>query len=153
MIIAACTDDPMVEDIARTAAEKHADVFGDWYKVFHKPLPNLGVTEDLFIVAHGAAVGDERQPVIGSKANAFYLTARDLNANLHIFPNGYSGGVYVYACESADPGVGGLSFVEAYKKIIGPSYPGLTAWGQTGKPGGPLPLPTDRSWIKAGNKK
>ena len=149
MIVAACTDDPMVETIARTAAEWQFDVFGRWYKVYHEKIPDLGVTENLFIVAHGAAFGDEGQPVIGSKANAFYLTARDLNKNLTIFPNGYSGCVYVYACLSAVPGAGGLSFVEAYKQIIGPSFPKMTAWGQTGKPSGPLPLPTDKSWIEA----
>ncbi|TCL76090.1 hypothetical protein [Rhizobium sp. BK251] len=149
MIIAACTDDPMVEDIARTASEGNHATFGDWYKVFDKHIPDLGVRENLFIVAHGAAFGDENQPVIGSKSNDFYLTARDLNANLKIFPKDYSGGVFVYACLSAVPGAGGLSFVQAYKKIIGPSFPHLTAWGQTGKPKGPLPGPSDKSWTRA----
>lgn len=149
MIIAVCTDDPMVETIAREAAESNPRVFGKWFKVFDKAIPDLGATEDLFIVAHGAAFGDENQPVIGSKSNDFYLTARDLNANLTIFPNGYSGGVFVYACLSAAPGAGGLSFVESYLAIIGPSFPKLTAWGQTGKPSGPLPLPSDKSWVQA----
>ncbi len=149
MIIAVCTDDPMVDGIARTAATSNHAIFGDWYKVFDDNIPDLGKDEDLFIVAHGAALGDEGQPVIGSKSNAFYLTARDLNSNLHIFPSGFSGGVFVYACLSAVKGATGLSFVETYLKIIGPSFPNLTAWGQTGKPFGPLPAPQDPSWQRA----
>lgn len=149
MIIAACTDDPMVETIASTAAGAYPGVFGDWHRVFDTAIPDLGVNEDLFIVAHGAAFGDENQPVIGSKSNDFYLTAEDLNSNMTIFPSGYSGGVYVYACLSAVKGASGLSFIEAYKAKIGASYPGLTAWGQTGKPYGPLPGPQDGSWIRA----
>ena len=149
MIIAACTDDLMVEDIARDAAKGNHHVFGEWYKVFDRDIPHLRPTENLFIVAHGAAFGDEGQPVIGSKGDDFYLTARDLNKNLTIFPEGYSGGVYVYACLSAAPGAGGLSFVEAYKALIGPSFPKMSAWGQTGKPSGPLPPPTDKSWVEA----
>ena len=46
MIVAACTDDPMVETIARTAAEWQFDVFGRWYKVYHEKIPDLGVTEN-----------------------------------------------------------------------------------------------------------
>ncbi|MGZ2443959.1 hypothetical protein ACVI55_006460 [Sinorhizobium medicae] len=34
MIIAACTDDRMVEDIARDAAKGNHHVFGEWYKSF-----------------------------------------------------------------------------------------------------------------------
>lgn len=149
MIIAACTDDPMVTKIAREASEKAPETFGSWHKVFDKNIPDLEVDEDLFIVAHGAAIGDEGQPVIGSREDAFYLTARDLNSNLHIFPSGYAAGVYVYTCLSAVKGATGLSFVETYQAIIGPSFPGLTAYGQTGKPHGPLPGPEDPSWVKA----
>ncbi len=149
MIIAVCTDDPMVDLIASKAQAKNRASFGQWYKVFEKNIPNLGAKEDVFLVAHGAAIGDENQPVIGSKGNDFYLTARDLYSNLTIFPRDYSGSVYVYACESADPGAGGLSFVQKLMQIMRPSYPNLTAYGQTGKPGGPLPAPSDPSWIRA----
>ncbi|MBZ6377819.1 hypothetical protein B5C34_02960 [Pacificimonas flava] len=149
MIIAVCTDDPMIENVAREASQSNHATFGDWHRVFDDPLPDLGKDEDLFIVAHGAAFGDENQPVIGSEANDFYLTARDLNSNLHIFPEGYSGGVYVSACESAAPGANGLSFVQSYMRIIGPSFPNMTAWGHRQSLGGPLPPPGDSSWTQA----
>ncbi len=148
MIIAACTDDPMVERIAEQASERDPAAFGSRYKVFDDQIPDLAKDEDLFIVAHGAAYGDENQPVIGSKENDFYLTARDLNANLQIFPEGYAAGVYIYACESAAKGNAEFSFVGAYKNIVGPSFPGLTVWGQVGKPGGPLPDADDPSWVE-----
>ena len=149
MIIAVCTDDPMVDSIAYTAQANHSDIFGKWYKVYDKNIPDLKASEDVFIVAHGAAFGDEKQPVIGSKGNDFYLTARDLYSNLTIFPHNYNGSVYVYACESAAPGADGLSFVQSLMQAMGASYPNLVAYGQTGKPGGPLPAPSDKSWKRA----
>lgn len=149
MIIAVCTDDQMVDSIASKASANHSGTFKKWYKVFDKKIPDLKSDENIFIVAHGAAFGDENKPVIGSKGNDFYLTARDLYNNLTIFPHDYSGGVYVYACESAAPGAGGLSFVQSLKQAMKPSYPNLEAYGQTGKPGGPLPDPSDPSWKKA----
>lgn len=145
MIIAACNDDQMVLDIASAAS---AATFGKWYKIFASSIPDLGIDENLYIIAHGAAVGDEGQPVIGDKADAFYLTGRDLNSNLHIFPSGYRGGVFIYACESAKSGTT-ASFVGDFLGVIHPSYPAITVFGQTGKPSGPLPGPSDSSWTKA----
>ncbi len=149
MIIAACNDDPMVVSIAQQAATANAGVFGAWYKIFDSQIPDLGASEDLYIVAHGAAIGDENQPVIGNKEDAFYLTARDLNANLHIFPKNYAGRVYVYACKSAQKGKDEVSFIEQFKKIAGSSYPNMSIFGQVGSPSGPLPAFNDASWKKA----
>ncbi|MEH6517815.1 MAG: hypothetical protein V7742_14110 [Halioglobus sp.] len=150
MLIAVCTDDPMVEDICKAAAMSDPDVFGDrWFRVYADVIPDLGAQEDLFIVAHGAAIGDEDLPIIGSKHNAFYLSARDLRANLQGFPSGYAGNVYIYACQSALAGQAERSFVQNYLADMTPSYPGISVYGQTGSPGGPLPLPTDDSWVRA----
>lgn len=149
MIIAACTDDPTVQRIAQNATQSDPGVFGNWYKVFAGNIPDLGANEDLFIVAHGAAIGDEGQPVIGSQSNHFYLTARDLNANLHVFPIGYSGSVYVYACQSALNGKAEVSFVDQFHSLIDQSFPGVEVYGQTGSPGGPLPGPHSASWTPA----
>lgn len=148
MIIAACNDDQMVEDIARNASQQHHATFGDWYKIFAAQIPDAGQHENLFIVAHGAAFGDENKPVIGNKTDDFYLTARDLNANMHVYPSGYDGGVYIYACESAAQGAE-TSFVEEYKAIVSQSYPNIRVYGQVGHPGGPIPGPNDPSWVEA----
>lgn len=149
MIIAVCKDDPTDVEIAKAASKKYQATFGNWYKIYDKKIPNLGATENLFIIAHGASYTDEGQPVIGNMADAFYLTARNLNANMHLFPSGYSGGVYIYACESADHGAAEVSFVLAYLKCVKPSYPNIKVFGQTGKIHGPLPVPSDPSWKSA----
>lgn len=149
MIIAVCTDDQMVDYITEDANRRAPNVFGNDYRVFDEQIPDLGANENLFLVAHGTAVGDENQPVIGSKGNHFYLTAKDLYVNLPIFPHDYRGKIYVYACESAEPGADGVSFVKALMKVMNLSYPHLRAFGQIGSPSGPIPSPDDGSWSEA----
>jgi hypothetical protein len=57
--------------------------------------------------------------------------------------------VFIYACESAKGGAAETSFVEDYLKVVKPSFPAITVFGQTGKPSGPLPGPDDASWTQA----
>ncbi|MEM9332166.1 MAG: hypothetical protein AAGA53_12630 [Pseudomonadota bacterium] len=149
MIIGVCTDDVAIENQVNKSAASDPAVFGKAYLVFNRNIPDLKVDEDLFLVAHGAAFGDEDQPVIGSKSNAFYLTASDLNSNLHVFPLNYKGRIFVDACYSADPGKAGWSFVEKFKEIIVQSFPGVKVFGRTGSVGGPVLKPGDPNWKEA----
>lgn len=149
MIIAICTDDAEVNRVARNAAASAPAIFGAHFDIYAQNIPDLGVDEDLFIVAHGVAVGDENSPVIGSEANDFYLTARDLNSNLHIFPNGYRGNIYISACESALAGEGGTSFIEEFSAIFQQSFARSLVFGHIGAIRGALPQPGDRSWLQA----
>jgi len=148
MIITVCTDDPEVENIAEASHQANPAIYGACYKVFERPIPDLAQDEDLFITAHGAAMGDENQPVIGSQSNDFYLTARDLNSNLHVFPSGYKGCIYISTCESADPGGEGFSFAEKYKEILQPSFPQISVFGHRGEVDKRIPLPGDPSWVR-----
>jgi hypothetical protein len=149
MIIAMCTDDPEVYDVAIEAELNAPEIFGQAFDAFSEDIPMLAPDENLFIVAHGINFGDEGSPVIGSKKNDFYLTPRDLNTNLHVFPLGYRGNVYVSACWSADPGHDGESFVDQFYTTFQRSFPHSQVFGHLGKLGGALPPPGDNLWVHA----
>lgn len=74
IIILSDVSDPALTTAAQNAHNSNAAAFGTVYAIGNN-IPVLGISEDLFILAHGAAVGDQGIPVIGSAASDFYLDA------------------------------------------------------------------------------
>ncbi|HYE75899.1 MAG TPA: hypothetical protein VEF04_21320 [Blastocatellia bacterium] len=149
MIIIVCTDDPKLEVIAKGSSESNPEVYGKYYKVFGT-IPKLGKHENLFIIAHGAYKGDDRNPVIGDKRQAFYVNAVELYLNIkRIFPVEYDGNVYVDACESADHDEETFSFIEALLTQIQVDHSDTDVYGRNGTASGLIPLPNARGWVKA----
>lgn len=111
---------------------------------------NSATSEDLFIIAHGAYAGDDNNPVIGDEKNAFYVNAVELYENLgRIFPQGYSGSVYIDACESADNSPETFSFSEVFASQIQKDHGVVRVYGRNGDADGQIPLPGAPGWREA----
>jgi len=150
MIIVVCTDDPKLTKIAEASARSAPNVFGNVYRVFGKSIPRLGADEHLFLVAHGAKKGDDNNPVIGSKTNAFYVNAVDLYKNISgLFPAGYQANIYVDACESADNDDSTFSFTEALKTQVRVNHGKTRLFGRNGAVSGLVPQPAAKGWQEA----
>lgn len=68
MILIVCKDDEKaLEKIAKDSVKANPNVFGNVFFAYKNPLPNLGINENLFIIAHGAFKDASRNPVIGVK--------------------------------------------------------------------------------------
>lgn len=149
MILVVCTDDKALLAMAQKQSREYPEVFGQCYQVF-KAVPSLGVGEDLFITAHGAYEGDDGNPVIGDKKNAFYINAVELWQALEAcFPKSYSGRVYISACESSDHGED-FSFAEVFEaQLHGARSKAGPVYGQKGAVGLRIPFPNDPGWIAA----
>ena len=154
MILAVCTDDDQgTLHVGQAQSAAAYQVYGDCHAVFGTPVPRLGVSENLFVIAHGAAIGDDGGPVIGDRdgARAFWLNPAGLWEHIkHIFPDGYYGNVYASACESADTPNGTCSFTELFMSLLREHRPNSgTVYGQRGAVHGNIPLPTSASWVPA----
>lgn len=153
IIILSDVSDPALTTAAQNAHNSNAAAFGTVYAIGNN-IPVLGISEDLFILAHGAAVGDQGIPVIGSAASDFYLDAAAFFDNFRsIFPNGYSGDVYVDACYSGDTftTVQGLlcpSFATSLCSRIRISYRDVNVFGRHGSVSGTMLLPGDPAWVQ-----
>ncbi len=147
MIIVACTDDDSIFEQAEKQSGSEPAIYGATYKVFDDAIPMLGKSENLFVTAHGAKDGDEDQPVIGDAAKAFWVSGKELWLNAKgIFPVGYSGDVFISACESADRNKNSsFSFTQEFKGLSG--LPEV--YGQRGPVGLEVPPPDDLQWVKA----
>lgn len=148
MILVLCFDDGALVQAARAAQRAAPGVFGAVVPGFTN-VPRLMAAENLFITAHGAMDGDDGNPVIGDANGAHWWNAPQLVESLEsIFPNGYSGSVYISACESSDNAEGSFSFAEAFRNTLAPSHD-VRVYGQRGGVGLTIPLPTARGWVQA----
>ncbi|MDP2713859.1 hypothetical protein [Rheinheimera sp.] len=149
MIIIVCTDDQKLVDIAQISSSNNPQIFGNTYRIFNQ-IPRLLPGENLFVIAHGAYNGDDNNPVIGDRKNDFYVNAVDFFDNIKsIFPNGYTGSVYIDACESADHTEETMSFAEVFLTQIQVYHGQTRVFGRKGKNSGLIPLPADLSWGQA----
>lgn len=152
MILAVCTDDDQATlHVGQAQSAANPLVYGDCHAVFEAPVPRLGEGENLFVIAHGAAVGDDGGPVIGDKRRAFWVNPAGLWANVQsIFPRGFFANVYISACESADTPNGTCSFTELFMSALRHNRPNSgVVYGQRGAVHGNIPLPTSASWVPA----
>ncbi|WP_344666638.1 hypothetical protein [Catenulispora yoronensis] len=138
--------------MGRQSFQAHPDVFRHVHLVFASEIPMLGATEDLHVLAHGATDGDDGEPLLGDAHDALYLNASTFWTNVGpIFPPGYRAGVYISACESADPGPGtDFGFATALAARLRAERGGeCRVYGHKGSVGGTVPLPDDDLWIEA----
>ncbi len=148
MIIVVCTDDPGLEGITMLSANKHPGVFGDVYKVYDRRIPPLKEKENLFILAHGAFRGDEGKPIIGDQSEDFYISAGALAVSTrHLYPNGWTGNVYVDACYSAMEDEELLSFARLLAYPLAEINASVRVSGRQGLSSGLIALPGDSGWI------
>jgi hypothetical protein len=150
MIIVVCTDDAALVAIARASSQSHPAVFGNYYQIYTQQIPQLAAAENLFLIAHGAYAGDDNNPVIGDARNAFYVNAVELFENIRgLFPVGYSGNVYIDACESADHDEETFSFCEVFLTQIQAVHGGNRVFGRNGAVRGMIAQPGDAGWVEA----
>jgi hypothetical protein len=150
MLIVLAQDDTRLLPLARGAAAAHPAIYGAVYMAFQDRIPSLRHDEDLFIVAHGAKDGDDNNPVIGDAREGHYVNAPELYENLQgIFPRGYRGRVFVYACESALAGGGSFSFAEALRNVLQADHGGARVFGRRDHPGPRILTPDAPGWVEA----
>lgn len=152
MIIICCTDDPGLRQIAISSSASSPNTFGQIYQIFKGQIPQLGLNENLFIIAHGAFADKSGNPVIGDKdmQRPFALNGIELWENIrNIFPPGYSGNIYIDACESADHDDEVFSFIEVLYSQVNLYLPRTMVYGRNGSPGGLISLPTSNAWRAA----
>ncbi len=152
MIIVVCTDDPSLVQIANASWQVNQAVFGSVHQVFGNQIPQLQPTESLFLIAHGVMEGDDNNPVIGDRRKAFYVNAPELFQGLQaasVFPPGYTGTVYIDACEAADNSTVAHSFMEAFLAVIQDKYGQVRVYGRVGVANGLIPLPGADGWQQA----
>ena len=148
MILIVCTDDPVLERVAKETLRRYPGIYSATYKIFHSQLRELRKDEDLFIISHGAFQGDNDRPVIGDKEKAFYLNGDALYLNIkEIIPENYKGNVYIDACESADSTEDLLSFAETFYLDFHADHQASKVLGITGVSNDLIPLPDDSKWI------
>ena len=103
MILCFSQDDFSVVD---KAYKQQTDIFGtaQCYLKDHSLIGFLGKTENLFITAHG------NEDEIGNQGAGLSLTPAQLAKVLmsYVLPGGYSGSIYVSACDTAPKYVHGL---------------------------------------------
>lgn len=150
MIIAVCTDDAEILQVAQRASAQNPGAFGNAYRVFGQNIPNVGLNEDLFIVAHGARNDPAaHEPVIGNAdaGDATWLSAQNLVDNLRdIIPRGYDGSVYISACEVTQGGIAEFSFVELLPRPLRNLAGNEVVVFGDSNAAGDLPLPGDARW-------
>jgi hypothetical protein len=155
VLITVCTDDDELVRAAQRQSQLSPHIYGNCYQGFVDAVPQLGVTENLFVTSHGAFDWDgivPPQPVIGDETHDLYLTAADLYDNLPgVFPNGYQGSVYISACESGDPGgPAALSFAQLFVIALDAAgRQGIAVYGHQGEVGLRTPPPGDPNWVRA----
>ncbi|MFI8417202.1 hypothetical protein ACQKDS_12235 [Serratia sp. NPDC078593] len=150
MILVVCTDDSNLISVANRSILKYPLVYGQRYQVFHDDLPMLKADENLFIIAHGAFLGDNGLPVIGDgdTNRDFYINGNTLYQSLASkFPPDYVGNVYIDACESADNTEEMLSFAETFYVYFAVDHQNSGVFGINGASSGLIPLPDNPKWI------
>lgn len=151
MIIIVCTDDPALAGIAQNSHASAPAMFGNVYQAFAH-IPALGVNENLFVIAHGAYKGNDGNPVIGDQnaARAFEVNAVDFYKNIHgIFPAGYTGNVYIDACQGADYSKGAFSFAEVFLAQIRVTHGQTRVFSKKGDSGGNILPAGNAGWTQA----
>lgn len=148
MILIVCTDDEKLFAVAKNSIIKSPLTYGRFFVVFHDQLPALDINENVFVLAHGAFLGDNGLPVIGDKKNDFYINGNTLFQSLQgIFPKGYQGNVHIDACESADNTEEMISFAETFYIYFNEVYQNSHVFGVAGESSGLIPLPDSTTWI------
>lgn len=151
MLLILALDDPNLRAVALASRNANPVAFGAVVVAWEQPVPMLGANENLFIIAHGAKVGDDGGPVIGDATQAHWVDPRSFAAMLlPSIPANYTGSVFVSACESADPARGAFSFTEVFKAFLLGDRPRLGGvYGQRGNVGGLVPPPGSPAWVRA----
>ena len=149
IIILSDVPDQALTATAQTAGTNNAAVFGLIYNLGNA-IPALVKTENLFILAHGAAVGDQGIPVIGSQASDFYLDAASFFDNFRsIFPANYSGSIYVDACQSGDSfALKGGIVCPSFATSLSVRVRNIRVYGRHGNVQGGMLLPGDPAWVQ-----
>lgn len=151
MLLILALDDPNLRVVATNSRNANPAAFGAVIVAWEQPVPMLGINENLFVIAHGASVGDDGGPVIGDATQAHWVDPRSFAAMLlPSIPQGYTGSVFVSACQSADPPNGAFSFTEVFKAFLLDDRPRLGGvYGQHGLVVGLVPPPGSPAWVRA----
>lgn len=153
MILFLCNDDAVYW---ATVANQAGPVFGAAYQFIQPGMPQLGVNENLFIAAHGlpGEIGNENG-ALGYNALELwnYLTNTVPNSRGgSLFPAGYSGNIYVWACYPANiTRRDRLSFIENFHAFSRPSLRNSSVYGTSGEVNFAIAPPGNAVWIQVAN--
>lgn len=150
MIIVLAPNDDRVVRAARAQSYNFPGIFGETYIAGRDAVPEAGPTEAVFFFGHGTSLGDSGNAEIGEKSGDFALDGLELWDNYKdVFPDLYTGDVYVNACESADYPEDMFSLIETFRSQSAIALNDSSVFGRTGSPDISLPQPGTDAWTEA----
>jgi hypothetical protein len=153
MILFLCNDDALAWN---AVAPQAGPVFGNAYQLIQNGMPQLGVNENLFIVAHGlpGEIGNQNGMLAWNALELWnYLTNTTPNdRGGSLFPAGYAGNIYVWACYPANiTRRDRLSFIENFHAFSRVGLPNSSVYGVAGAVGFAIAPPGNSAWIQVAN--
>lgn len=150
MIIVASPADQTIIKTARNQSYNFPGIYGETYVMGgDKEIPKLAPEENLFVIGHGIEKGGSGVAEIGDASGAFAVDGLELWDNLKaIFPDMYSGDIFVDACKSANFAEDNFSLIEVLKTQVDVAFTDVDVFGRYGDVGGPIPGPTEEGWTR-----
>lgn len=148
MIVILSQDPHAIRDMSINQANASQAVFGPARQAF-QPMPPLGATESLFILAEKATRAEGFTPAIGDEKTETYWNPQQVMTVLNpIMPANYTSNVYVAATD-LDNMRSNIAFAAAFKSQLVAARRGVgKVFGQVAPSQGPLPPPGDPRWIE-----
>ena len=148
MIVAVCSKDKVVNDIAQQAARYNRLAFGKCCGVQQAKQQKLDKHENLFLVAHNAEFTEDSDVVIGSHQDQTLMSSVDVLKRVNIFPNDYDGSIFVYVLEGDAGGQATKRFVKQVKSIVSQVFPQVEYYRHVGSAQSHVPAPHERVWLR-----
>ena len=152
-MIICLTNDSEIIAAAEAQSINNPHIYGAVYVApnLTSEIPKLDYDENLFFTGHGVAGGDGSVPEIGDEDGDFALNGLDLWATFsEIFPDGYTGAVYIDCCYASDAPFDSFALTETFKSQFAVDFDGREVFGRSGGVGFDIPLPGDASWNEVG---
>lgn len=148
MIVILSQDPHAIRDMSINQANAAQAVFGAARPAF-QPMPALGATESLFILADKATRADGFTPALGDEKTETYWNPQQTMLALDaIVPANYTSNVYIAATDLDDMR-SNIAFAAAFKSQLMSARRGVgKVYGQVAPASGPLPPPGDSRWVE-----
>lgn len=147
MILIVCAGDPKLVQLAHSQSRRDRSSFGSCYQAFSRFLPVLGMKEDLFILAR-AAFNETQRPMIGDDEDQLFVDAAELfEIVVPVFPQYFSGNIYVCAQVFGGMERSTLPFAASFSaRLRLARRPMGTVYGSTAPIGITIPRPGHFTW-------
>ena len=148
MIVILSQDPHAIRDMSINQANAAQAIFGPARPAF-QPMPPLGATESLFILAEKATRADGFTPAMGDeKTETYWNPLQTMTVLNTIMPANYTSNVYIAATDLEDMR-SNIAFAAAFKSQLMTARRGVgKVYGQVAPAKGPLPPPGDPRWVE-----